>query len=78
MANKVYGMVKFSCKRKKNYCGSGGEIAHMSRGSQGSHKVANKTLFNVRIYVDISQSVTACSLRTRLVSQILGPRPQNA
>ena len=42
-------MVKFSCKRMKNYYGPGGEKAHMSPKSQGWHKVENKTLFNVRI-----------------------------
>ena len=46
-------MVKFSCKRKKNYYGPCGEKAHMSPKRQGSHKVENKTLFNVRIFVDI-------------------------
>ena len=61
-------MVKFSCKRKKNYYGPGGEKAHMSPKRQGSHRVENKTLFNVRIYVDISQGVTACLLGTRFVS----------
>ena len=45
-------MVKFSCKRKKNYSGLGGEKAHISGKSQGSHKVENKTLFNVRIYAE--------------------------
>ena len=66
-------------KRKKR-SRAGGVEAHMSRKSQGSFKVENKTLFNVRINVDISQSVTACSLGTSLVSSfsILGPGPQNA
>ena len=58
-------MVKFSCKRKKNYYDPGGEKTHMSPKSQGSHK--NETLFNIRIYVDISQSVTACLLGARFV-----------
>ena len=68
MIRKAYAMVKFSSKRRKNYCGAGGEKARTSRKSQGSHKVENKTLFNVRISVDISQSVTACSLGTTFVS----------
>ena len=46
---------------------------HTSHKTQGSHKVENKTLFNVRIYVDISQSVTACSLGTRLFSSFSDP-----
>ena len=58
----------------KNYCGAGGEKAHMSRKSQGSCTVENKMLFNVRIYVDISQSaVTVCSLGTRYVSSFSDP-----
>ena len=60
-------MVKFSCKRKKNYCSLGGEKAHISEKSQGSHKVENKTIFNVQIYAYISQCVTACSLGARPV-----------
>ena len=44
MARKAYVMVKFSCKTKQNYCGAGGEKAHMSRRSQGSRKVENRTL----------------------------------
>ena len=49
------------------------EKAHMSRKSQGSHKVKYKTIFYLRIYVDISQSVTACSSGTRLVSSFSDP-----
>ena len=71
-------MVKFSCKGKKDNCGPGDEKAHIAGKSQGSHKVENKTLFNVRIYTDISEWVTGCSLGTRLVSQIFVPRPQSA
>ena len=41
--------------------------------NQGSYKVENKTLFNVSIYVDISQSITACSLGTSLVSSFSNP-----
>ena len=37
-------------KRKKR-SGAGGVEAHMSRKTQGQHKVENKTLFNVRIYI---------------------------
>ena len=44
MVRKAYAIVKFSCKRKKNYCLAGGEKARMSRKRQGSHKVENKTL----------------------------------
>ena len=39
MVRKAYAMV-FS---------AGGEKAHISRKSQGSHKVENKTLFNIKI-----------------------------
>ena len=35
-----------------NYCGPGGEKARVSGKRQGSHKVENKTLFNVRSYAD--------------------------
>ena len=45
-------MVKFRCKIKKNYCGLGGEKAHIFGKNQGSHKVENNTLFNLRIYAD--------------------------
>ena len=31
MVGKANAMIKFSCKRKKNYLGAGGEKAHMSR-----------------------------------------------
>ena len=66
--------------KRKTKSGVGGVEAHMSRKILGSCKVENKTLFNVRIYVAISQSVTACSLGTSLVSSfsILGPGSQNA
>ena len=40
--------------QRKKRCGAGDEKAHMSRKTQGSHKVENKTLFNVRIYAGIS------------------------
>ena len=44
--------------------GAGGVEAHMSRKSQGSHENLKIKLFNERIYVDISQSVTACFLKS--------------
>ena len=101
-------MVKFNCKTK-NCWRDRGKKAHVSGKSYWSHKVENKTLFSVRIYVDISVSTlckttvsTLCKttynvlkilLPTHVssciplvyplvysfpVSQILGPRPQNA
>ena len=55
-------------------------MAQVVRKHTCLEKFKDHTLFNVRIYVDISESVTACSLGTSLVSSfsILDPGPQNA
>ena len=69
-------MAKLGCNKKRKITAALVVRKYTSWKSQGSHKVENETRFDVRIYVDISQSVTACLLGTRLISQILGPRPQ--
>ena len=34
MVGKAYAMVKFSCKTNRDYCGVGGENAHISNKSR--------------------------------------------
>ena len=45
MEHKANAVVNFSCKRKKNYCGAGGEKAHVSE------KVNDHTKLKIKLFL---------------------------